>query len=94
MFFDYLVKEQIDIRNAQYNLLNEMATALGYKEDILWDAVQKPYLPTGMLNAMSRQEQYQTDMTQILSIFLQQAQTMANNQPNAPKSTNDIGRKG
>ena len=85
-------EEQIDISNAQYNLLNEMATALGYKEDILWEAVQKPYLPNGMLNAMSRQEQYQTDMTQILSIFLQRAQTMANNKPNAPQSTNDTER--
>ena len=62
-------EEQIDISNAQYNLLNEMATALGYKEDILWDAVQKPYLPNGMLNAMLRQERYQTDMTQVMSIL-------------------------
>ncbi len=87
-------EEQNQISNAQYDLLNEMATALGYKEDILWDAVQKPYLPNGMLNAMSRQEQYQTDITQALSIFLRQAQAMANNQPNAPQSTNDTGRKG
>lgn len=87
-------EEQSEISNAQYDLLNEMATVLGYKEDILWDAVQKPYLPNGMLNAMSRQEQYQTDITQALSIFLRQAQTMANNRPNAPQSTNDTGRKG
>ena len=87
-------EEQNQISNAQYDLLNEMATALGYKEDILWDTVQKPYLPNGMLNAMSRQEQYQTDITQALSIFLRQAQAMANNQPNAPQSTNDTGRKG
>ena len=38
-------EQKNDINNAQYDLLNEMATALGYKEDILWDAVQKPYLP-------------------------------------------------
>lgn len=87
-------EDQIDISNARYNLLNEMATALGYKEDILWDAVQKPYLPQGMLNAMSQQQQYQSGMNQLMGLFINHVQAMDNKQPNVAPSTNDTGRNG
>lgn len=84
-------EEQIDIRNAQYNLLNEMATALGYTEDILWDAVQKPYLPQGMLNSMAQQQQYQSGMNQLMGLVINRVQAMDNKQPNVAPSTNDTG---
>lgn len=85
-------EDQTEIRNAQYNLLNEMATALGYKEDILWDAVQKPYLPNGMLNAMELQQQFQTRANQLMGRALGQTQTMENGQSNIEQNMSDGGR--
>ena len=42
-------KKKIDeIQLAQYKLLETMASALGYKDVITWEAVQKPYRPRGM----------------------------------------------
>jgi len=82
--------EQNNISKAQYNLLNEMATVLGYKKEILWDAVQKPYLPQGMLNAMSQQQQYQTDMNQLMSLALSHARTMEMKQPITSQTTYEV----
>lgn len=85
-------KDQLDIRNAQYNLLNEMATALGYKEDIVWDAVQKPYLPQGMLNSMAQQQQYQAGISQLVGYAINQMDMAQNNQPNVPQGAHETGR--
>jgi len=85
-------EEQNQISNAQYDLLNQMATALGYKEDILWDAVQKPYLPNGMLNSMAQQQQYQDGISQLVGYAINQMHMAQNNQPNAPQSANETGR--
>lgn len=69
-------EEQTDIQNAQYNLLNSIATNLGYKEHILWDAVQKPYIPQGMLNAMSQHAQFQEGQSQLMELALKHVQTL------------------
>lgn len=85
-------EDQIDISNARYNLLNEMAAALGYKEDILWDAVQKPYLPQGMLDSMAQQQRYQAGISQFIEYIINQMLVAQNNQPNVPQGANETGR--
>ncbi len=85
-------EEQVNIVKAQNHLLNEMATSLGYKEDIFWDAVQKPYVPQGMLNARSQQQQYQSGMNQLMGLFINHAKAMENKQSNAVQTTNETGR--
>lgn len=47
------------IQEAQDKLLEAMACALGYKEQITWETIQNPYIPKGMLYAMRQQQTIQ-----------------------------------
>lgn len=82
-------EQHIDIQNAQYNLLNSIAADLGYKEHILWDAVQKPYIPQGMLNSISQQAQFQSGQIQLMEYLLRQTNSVVEQHANSNQHTNN-----
>lgn len=40
-------------------LLDTMAASLGYKDKVTWDTIQNPYIPKGLSENLSQQQQYQ-----------------------------------
>ena len=52
-------------QNLNYNLLEEMAKNLGYKDRITWESIQIPYVPKGMIDqweAQARSQQAYNDL--------------------------------
>lgn len=52
-------------QNLNYNLLEEMAKNLGYKDRITWETIQNPYVPKGMIDqweAQARSQQAYNDL--------------------------------
>ena len=41
------------IKQAQYKLLETIASSLGYKSKITWETIQNPYIPQGMADQMA-----------------------------------------
>ena len=54
------------IQNAQYKLLEAMATSLGYKNKVTWETIQNPYIPDGMVKQISTHNQSQKAYYNIL----------------------------
>lgn len=51
---------------ALYKLLENMASALGYKETINWDDIQNPYIPKGMASSFDNAVTIQDQMAVLL----------------------------
>lgn len=51
----------------KYKLLEIMAKSLNY--DISWETIQNPYLPTGMVNNILQQKNYQNAQTEVMEKF-------------------------
>ena len=60
------------IQNAQYKLLDTMASSLGYKDIVTWETIQNPYIPEGM----RRQQQEQAASQQAYNNILLNMQHM------------------
>ena len=60
------------IQNAQYKLLDTMASSLGYKDIVTWETIQTPYIPEGM----RRQQQEQAASQQAYNNILLNMQHM------------------
>lgn len=60
------------IQNAQYKLLDTMASSLGYKDKVTWETIQNPYIPEGM----RRQQQEQVASQQAYNNILLNMQHM------------------
>ena len=60
------------IQNAQYKLLDTMASSLGYKDKVTWETIQNPYIPEGM----RRQQQEQAASQQAYNNLLFNMQHM------------------
>ncbi len=60
------------IQNAQYKLLDIMASSLGYKDKVTWETIQNPYIPEGM----RRQQQEQAASQQAYNNILLNMQHM------------------
>ena len=55
-------------------LLDIMAKSLGYKENVTWETIQKPYIPKGLSDNIIQQQQYQNaqlDMMNLASTYFQ-----------------------
>ena len=51
-----------------------MAKSLGYKENVTWETIQKPYIPKGLSDNIIQQQQYQNaqlDMMNLASTYFQ-----------------------
>ena len=60
------------IQNAQYKLLDTMASSLGYKDIVTWETIQNPYIPEGM----RRQQQEQAASQQAYNNIMLNMQHM------------------
>ena len=60
------------IQNAQYKLLDTIASSLGYKDIVTWETIQNPYIPEGM----RRQQQEQAASQQAYNNILLNMQHM------------------
>ena len=60
------------VQNAQYKLLDTMASSLGYKDIVTWETIQNPYIPEGM----RRQQQEQAASQQAYNNILLNMQHM------------------
>ena len=47
------------IEQAQYKLLEAIASSLGYKDTITWETIQNPYMPEGMARQIDAQKNAQ-----------------------------------
>ena len=54
------------IQNAQYKLLDTMASSLGYKDIVTWETIQNPYIPEGMRRQQQEQAASQQANNNIL----------------------------
>ncbi len=54
------------IQNAQYKLLDTMASSLGYKDKVTWETIQNPYIPEGMIRQQQEQAASQQAYNNIL----------------------------
>lgn len=54
------------IQNAQYKLLETMAISLGYKDKIIWEMIQNPYVPQGMITQWEEQKKSQQAYNSLL----------------------------
>lgn len=54
------------IQNAQYKLLDTMASSLGYKDIVTWETIQNPYIPEGMIRQQQEQAASQQAYNNIL----------------------------
>ena len=55
------------IESAQYKLLETIANALGYKNEITWETIQNPYIPDGLLMQIKTQKESQQAYIDVLS---------------------------
>lgn len=55
------------IRQAQYKLLETIASSLGYADKITWETIQNPYIPKGMVDQMNTQAQSMQKYVELLS---------------------------
>ena len=58
------------IKQAQYKLLETIASSLGYKHKITWETIQNPYKPKGMEDQIAAQTRSQQDYADLLSNML------------------------
>ena len=54
------------IQNAQYKLLDTMASSLGYKDKVTWETIQNPQIPEGMIRQQQEQAASQQAYNNIL----------------------------
>lgn len=54
------------IEQAQYRLLEEIASSLGYKSKITWETIQNPYIPKGMVDQIATQARSQQAYSELL----------------------------
>jgi len=59
--------QQEKIKQAQYKLLETIASSLGYKGKITWETIQNPYIPKGMADQIANQTRSQQDYSELLS---------------------------
>ena len=57
------------IKIEQFKLLESMAKSLGYKEKITWETIQNPYIPKGLLDSMSEQQQFKNEQIEIIKMI-------------------------
>lgn len=73
-------------QEAQDKLLEAMAKALGYKDQVTWDKIQNPYIPQGMVDAMQQRQMIQNgqvEFAKVAGVFSQMmSQDSALQQPN------------
>jgi len=55
------------IKQAQYKLLETIASSLGYKSKITWETIQNPYIPKGMADQIAIQTRSQQAYSELLS---------------------------
>lgn len=75
---------------AEYKLIETIGISLGYKDKITWETIQSPYIPKGLINQMSKNNQTQDNFSEAIAMFLSmilQQQKMAEESLN--KETND-----
>lgn len=78
-------------RKAYKALLKEMAASLGYQENILWEAVDKPYIPQGMMDAFQQQQHFQSGKVQLMDMLLQNAPEMIHGSSQSKSGALDKG---
>ena len=87
------VKEAIELNN---KLIEEIAKSIGYKEDIVAEAIKKPYKPDGMVKAMqsqaTAQENYNNMLKKLMIVMADQQMRYAKAQQevvNNEENTNE-----
>lgn len=58
--------EMTKIKTEGDKLLEVIAKSLGYKE-ITWETIQRPYIPNGLKNNMSQQQQFMSDQLSVMN---------------------------
>ena len=61
--------EKHSIYQAKCKLLETMANSLGYKS-ITWETIQNPYVPVGMIQATTQQNEMQGKINEALNILI------------------------
>lgn len=56
----------LKIQNAQYKLLETMASSLGYKDKVTWETIQNPYVPAGLSQYLEMQNKSQQAYNNLL----------------------------
>ena len=58
------------IQTAKYKLLETIAKSLGYENQIIWETIQNPYIPKGLLNQLQAQATNQNNLSSILGMMV------------------------
>ena len=58
-------------------LLDVMAKSLGYKDIVTWETIQKPYIPKGLTENVSQQEQYKNAQISAMNMVNSYIEQMA-----------------
>lgn len=70
-------------------LLETMANALGYKDIITWESIQKPYIPKGMTESILQQQMDQKNQ----SVVMEEMKNMIKTTKNRNKPTKRTSMK-
>ncbi len=77
IYYDKLCIENpsdIDVKKIiteREKLIEQIANSLGYKDKITWETIQNPYIPKGLLEAMSKTQEFQTSQQNLMNMFQQ-----------------------
>ena len=69
-------KELQEVRDEGNKLLEVIAHSLGYKDKILWDTIQNPYIPKGLTDNLLHQQQFQNAQLDALNYVSAYARKM------------------
>ena len=61
--------ELLKIKTEGDKLLDVMAKSLGYAENVTWETIQNPYIPKGLMENLSQQQQYQSAQIEVVNMM-------------------------
>ena len=86
------ITEQAMIKMEGDKLIELIAGTLGYKDNVTWETIQKPYVPKGLITNLNQQQQFQNAQLSVLSQMDSYIQQMGEKFPNLEnnKSQNEM----